>query len=747
MIELSCRQVVEAALGEAVRRSGGELLYRCPQHDDNDPSLSVNPRKNAWMCGPCGKGGENGWSLAAFLIGSDPSTDKENVLGWLKDKGLVEPKPQSREVAAYDYKDEDGKLLFQCVRMEPKTFRQRQPGTNGEQWVWNLKGVRLVPYRLPEWMKQSTVYVVEGEKDADNLWAWSLPATTNPMGAGKWRDGYNSFFTGKRVVILPDNDEPGNLHAITVAEALLPVASAVKIVRLPGLPPKGDVSDWIAKGGTKEALAAAVKGTATYEQRPDTPDPLILAERALLSVVLKDNTTLPTAASAVRPEDFSADAHRRIFAAMTALAESNKPIDTVTLTQQLQTTGQLEAVGGQAYLRRIATTDSRTENVEAYAASIKGASTLRRLASSADAISKEALAAAESPAQIVQRAEERILAISDEQVARQGVMTLYQVYQQSYGGSPDALFSRNARARGLPTGFRRIDALTSGLQPSDFIIIAARPSMGKTAWMLNACRNVADSGKLALIFSLEMSKEAIFERLLCQDSRVDSQRYRAGTLNRDEANAVLDSIAKLTAPEYPLLLDDTAGIDLMEMRAKARRVQIDRGLALCAVDYLQLMTAPRAENRVQEVSALSRGMKAMAKDLSVPLLVLSQLSRAGERDGDKRPLLSHLRDSGSLEQDADLVAFIYREEYYYKMQGREVPVEAQGRAEFIVAKQRNGPTGSIPILFIERYSSFAQPAEYASTDDAAPVQPTTPPPAPKPIRDVTGERKDEADLF
>jgi hypothetical protein len=262
MTALPCYRVARAGLGEAVKRLGHELLYQCPNHDDQRPSLKINDEKNVWMCGPCGTGG-NPWQLAAFIAGLS-ADDKPGVRRWLRERGLIDGNDRGggerRIVATYDYRDESGKLLFQTVRYQPKNFRQRRPDGGGG-WVWSLDGVRLVPYRLPEWKDKPVVYLVEGEKDADALWRLSLPATCNPMGAGKWRAEYNSLFQGKQVVILVDNDEAGERHALDVARHLLRSgAAAVKIVRLPGLPPKGDVSDWLTAGGAREQLTELVRG-------------------------------------------------------------------------------------------------------------------------------------------------------------------------------------------------------------------------------------------------------------------------------------------------------------------------------------------------------------------------------------------------------------------------------------------------------------------------------------------------------
>ena len=264
-MNLACLEIARAALGQPAKTAGSERHFHCPGHDDRHPSLQVNARKNAWLCGPCGQGG-NAWELAAFIAGLDPA-DKLAVMKWLGDRGILPAKVKSprsssngRIVAEYNYRGADGKLLYQVVREQAKKFKQRRPDGKGG-WIWNLQGVRLVPYRLADWINRVTVYVVEGEKDADALWAMGIPATTCPMGAGKWRAEYDAHFKGKRVVILSDNDDAGEAHARDIARHLLPVAKSVKTVRLPGLPDKGDFSDWKAAGGTREKLVKLVRST------------------------------------------------------------------------------------------------------------------------------------------------------------------------------------------------------------------------------------------------------------------------------------------------------------------------------------------------------------------------------------------------------------------------------------------------------------------------------------------------------
>jgi len=442
------------------------------------------------------------------------------------------------------------------------------------------------------------------------------------------------------------------------------------------------------------------------------------AERSVLGAVLLDNAAYTYAAELLLADDFSNDAHRRIFARMVALAETARPIDPVTLTEELLRTGELEAIGGVAYLSVLTESLPRSVNAAHYARIVKDKAVLRRLAHTSNGILREALEGSDDTAAILDRAESAIMAVGEDR-GREGLMPLGEVFRRTYR-SMDDLLERGKRITGLATRFTHFDDLTCGLQPSDLIIIAGRPSMGKTAWALSVAANVAirsaEGAQAVAIFSLEMSKEALLTRLLCAEARVDSHKFRTGFLTKEDNIKLAQAMGRLA--QAPIYIDDTPGLRLQEMHAKARRLKKDHGLALVVLDYLQLMTAPRAENRNQEISALSRGLKGLAKELEVPVMTLSQLSRAPEHrggaEGGHRPQLADLRDSGSIEQDADLVGFLYREEYYMRMMGREVPDEVAGRAEMMVAKQRNGPTGKVHMAFLDRFARFENLAESVS---------------------------------
>ncbi len=449
---------------------------------------------------------------------------------------------------------------------------------------------------------------------------------------------------------------------------------------------------------------------------PASPD----AEKAILGAILMDNAAYNVAAPIIKGDDFFVDSHRRIYLHMVSLVEGNppRPVDFTTLTEELIQAKELEAVGGVAYLSSLTDGLPRVANAEHYARIVKDKATARQLIHAANSILQQALeggggggetgTSSDGVAGLLDRAEAAILAVGEDRI-RAGLMPLGEIFRQTYS-SMDDLLQRGKRITGLETGFRRFDDLTCGLQPADLILLAARPSMGKTAWALDVARKAAVKGHTVGIFSLEMTKEALLIRMLCSEAGVDAHKYRSGFLSKDELHRIADSMGRLAAA--PIFIDDTAGLNLYEMRAKARRLKAEKGLSLIVIDYLQLMAAPKAENRNQEVSALSRGLKSLGKELQVPVMALSQLSRAPENRGnDHRPQLSDLRDSGSLEQDADLVAFLYREEYYLKMAGREVPEDVKGRADLIIAKQRNGPTDKVPMAFLDKFASFSDIAE------------------------------------
>ena len=434
------------------------------------------------------------------------------------------------------------------------------------------------------------------------------------------------------------------------------------------------------------------------------------AERSILGAILLDNFAYNQAAEHLRVEDFSLDSHRRIYTRMVDLAESSRPIDMITLIEELDRHKDLQAIGDVAYVSSLVEGVPERPSIEHYVKIVRDKALLRGLMHAAQAAMARAAEQSDPAEEILNDAEAAIFQLSEKRIGR-GFMGVQEIVKESFG-SVDALLQRGQRITGLATHYHRIDEKTSGLQKADLVILAARPSMGKTALAMNIAENAAiQEQKVVGIFSLEMSREALLQRLLCSCARVDSHKMRTGSLWRDDTQKVVRAMEQLA--NAPIYIDDTPGLSLSEMRAKARRLQQSLGrLDLLVVDYLQLMSGGgrRYENRTQEVSAISRGLKALAKELSVPVLALSQLSRAPEsRGGDHRPQLADLRESGSIEQDADLVAFIFREEVY-----KPDDPELEGKAEIIIAKQRNGPTGKVMLAFLKnctRFESLADDAE------------------------------------
>jgi replicative DNA helicase len=431
------------------------------------------------------------------------------------------------------------------------------------------------------------------------------------------------------------------------------------------------------------------------------------AEHEALGLILLNQDVYFQVAGAIEPEDFSLEKHRRIFSRMKDLYARGEKIDRLTIANELMKQGQLESVDGFSYLISLDEGLPQIANLDSYIRIVKDKATLRKLIFSAQKVIDRCLIGEDEPDEILAGAEESLLKLGE---ARSGErLESPSTIIEKFPGGVSAFLDPSQRVSGLSTGFTKFDEMTGGLHGGELIILAARPSMGKTALALNMAQHVATHPlmkKPVAVFSLEMSSASLLTRLLCAAARVDQHKFRAGYLNADERRKLQVALAELT--ESPLYLDDTAGVNLMDVHSKLRRMKAEHGLSLVVIDYLQLMSSRgRSENRNQEVSAISRGLKLMAKDLDVPFLVLSQLSRAAEtRIGDHKPQLSDLRDSGSIEQDADLVAFIYREELYRK--DRE---DLKGLADLIVAKQRNGPIGTIPLRFLGQFTRFENRAE------------------------------------
>jgi replicative DNA helicase len=407
----------------------------------------------------------------------------------------------------------------------------------------------------------------------------------------------------------------------------------------------------------------------------------------------------------LKTDDFALDSHRKIYAAMLQLVEVGHGVDIVTVTDYLSKKKELDSVGGLPYLASLSEGLPRKLSIESYVRIVRDKSLMRQLLTVCDMGMIEASDQSREALDVLNQVTSRLTEISEHAVTG-GFSDIAAIVKDSFG-SIDALYEQGREVTGLATHYIEFDRMTSGLQESELIIIAARPSMGKTAWAINIAENAAvRGGKVVAVFSLEMSKASLLRRMLASQALVNSKAIQTGMLMRDDRAKLIKGLEALM--ESKIFIDDTPGITLAEMRAKARRLKQQQGqLDLIVIDYLQLMTGASSnakgfENRTQEVSAISRGLKALAKEMKVPVVALSQLSRASEqRGGDKKPLLSDLRESGSIEQDADVVCFIHREEYY----DRENE-DLKGKAEIIIAKQRNGPTGSIQLAYLADYTRF-----------------------------------------
>jgi replicative DNA helicase len=435
------------------------------------------------------------------------------------------------------------------------------------------------------------------------------------------------------------------------------------------------------------------------------------AEKSVLGAILIHNEAFNHAAELIDSGDFFRDAHRRIFDKMVVLSERGDAIDFITLKEELSRAGELDEIGGPAYIASLADGVPRSANVEYYARIVKEKATLRNLIHSANKILIEAYEGEQEPDLLLDEAERAIFAIAEDRI-RAGFVPLRDLVQDSFA-TIEKLQQHKGLVTGVPSGFVDLDEMTSGLQPSDLVLVAARPSMGKTSFVLNIAQHVGTSTDMTVgFFSLEMSKEQLFMRMLTSEARIDAHRFRSGYLSEKDYGRL--SLAHGTLAEARVYIDDTASIGVLEMRAKARRLQAEHGLHLLIIDYIQLMTGRgRFESRQQELATISRSLKGLAKELRVPIVALSQLSRATETRSDHRPQLSDLRESGALEQDADVVMFIFREEQYRTDDGQP-NTEAEGVAEIIVGKQRNGPTGSVKLAFVKEHTRFENLAHGAA---------------------------------
>lgn len=428
------------------------------------------------------------------------------------------------------------------------------------------------------------------------------------------------------------------------------------------------------------------------------PPQNIEAEQAVLGAILLAKEALITVSDMLSPEDFYRVAHQRIYSSMLNISETGEPVDLVTLTAELQSRKDLEEVGGVVYLTDLANAVPTAANVEYYAKIVEEKSIVRRLIKVSTEIASTGYSDSEDVSELISSAEKGILEISNKKLSR-GFVSIKDIVNEALE-QINLLYNSDGEVSGIISGYTDLDRLTTGFQNSDLIIIASRPSVGKTALALNIAQNVGCRGKLPVaIFSLEMAGRQLVQRMISAEGNIDSYRIRTGTLEDEDWLKLSAAMGSLS--DAPIYIDDTPGINIFDIRSKARRLQAEKGLSLIIIDYLQLITVRgKMDNRQQEISEISRQLKSIARELDVPVIALSQLSRAVEQRQDKRPMLSDIRESGSIEQDADLVAFLYREDYY------DSETENKNIVEIILSKHRNGPTGKIELFFMKSYNKF-----------------------------------------
>ena len=427
------------------------------------------------------------------------------------------------------------------------------------------------------------------------------------------------------------------------------------------------------------------------------------AERAVLGGMLLDRESLPRAVELLKPADFYKEGHRKIFDSMLALFERNEPVDLLTISEELRRRSELEEVGGPATLGALVEEAATAAHLLSYGGIVREKAVLRDLIRIATEIIGKSYEGRDDVEKVLDDAERLIFQISERRM--QGTAFAVRSILKGTFEQIEKLYDQKEHVTGLATGFSKLDEMTSGFQPSDFIIIAGRPSMGKTAFAMNIAKYAGvRNHKRVLVLSLEMSKEQLVQRLLCAEGRVDSHKVRTGYLDTRDWTRLTNAAGWLA--EAPIFIDDSPALSVLEARAKARRMKAEHGLDMIVIDYLQLMRGRSPENRQQEISEISRSLKALAKELNVPVVALSQLSRAVESRQSKEPQLSDLRESGALEQDADLILFLYRPDRYGLQ--RE---EDERMADVIIGKQRNGPTGVVKLTFIPEYASFENRAE------------------------------------
>lgn len=679
-------------LNKVKKMGRNQYQAECPSHQDDTPSLSIGSTTEGKALLHC-------HANCSYL---DIITD----LGLYKEP----TNPQKREIKElYDYISEDGELVYQVIRFEPKAFGQRRPdGEDG--WIYNLKGVRRVLYHLPQLINSTEdyVFVCEGEKDVHTLESLGFIATTNSGGGSKWNKEFNKYFKGKDVIILPDQDKAGEEHAELVAKNLYHTANSVRIINLQGLQPKQDVTDWVNldPASSVETLKVLIGDVAPVEFDEDELDidnslpSSVESEEAIIGAIFFNPKLASEVFETLEVKDFFNNKTRIVFRAIESCYNEKTACDLVTVSDNLRREKKLDNVGGLVYLKQLKDAITDTLNLHSWISIVKEKSDFRFFIKLASKLGNEALGENSNPEDI---GEEIVSAISKLKSANKDNVT------HLSSGVFDILDKIKNQSENEITGFRtkfvHLDEMLGGLQKTDLFILAARPSMGKTASAFQMAYEVAKQGIKTLFFSLEMSKEQLLSRILCAEARVDSVNFRNNNLSADDWARIANVIPEMQNATF--FVDDTPAITLNHVRSKLlKAVEADDPYQLIVIDYLQLMNANVGGNRQEQISHLSRGLKSLAKEFEVSELVLSQLSRAVESRNPPIPIMSDLRESGSIEQDADVVGFLYREDYYQE------DTERKGITDFIISKNRNGPVGTINLAFIKKFTRFENMFQY-----------------------------------
>ena len=680
---------------EKVKGTEKQKTALCPAHNDNSASLSV-------------KRGEDNKAII-FCHSRCQYEDIVRAMGLWKEAPVRAERITSRIVDTYDYTSEDGQLLYQVVRLEPKSFRQRRPDGKGN-FIYNLDGITRVLYNLPELLKESgePVFIVEGEKDCNNLLKIGAIATTNSGGGAKWEKSFNKYFAGKDVIILPDNDIVGREHAEIVSKHVYRSAKSVKIVNLP-VDNKEDVSDYIAEGNGLDELLYLCREIAPlfYTEEDLTTDPSqshsLEAENAVLGAIFKNPILISRVLEAKLDKHFFDKRTRQVLKAITECFSNGDDINYVTVGNNLGKL-ELEHLGGYDYLKSLEKDLPDVFNIDSWVKIIISKSQYRDLVNIGKKLSSLAEHEAASVEKLTDSFMGKVYDIQSEE-KRKGLSKLSLKLEDVIINAREAV---GKQITGLSTGLSDLDYITSGLQKTDLIIIAGRPSMGKTSLAVNIATNVGKLGAKVGIFSLEMSEEQLIAKIVCSEAYVNSFDFKNGTMQESDWEKIANVLPDVDA--LGVFIDDTPGITFPELRSKALRMKEEEDLDLIVIDYLQLMTGNSSfgANRQQEISDISRALKGLAKELGIPVVALSQLSRASELRTDKRPMLSDLRESGAIEQDADIVMFAYRPEYYNPDDSSLAAL-----AEIIIAKQRQGPTGTVELAFLKEYTKFVNLYESA----------------------------------